>query len=307
MQGVVLKAAGALFSVKDPASGRMYECKVRGKLRLKELKTTHVAVVGDQVEFQPSGENEGLIESILERKNYLIRKSTNLSKEAHVIAANIDLALLVVCLSRPQTNLEFVDRFLATAEAYKIPVCIVINKIDEYNEAERDAVEGWKQLYESIPYRVYEISARTGLGMEKLRSDIAHKMVLLSGNSGVGKSTIINAWADQTKARTGAISDYHHKGKHTTTFSEIFELGEDTYLIDTPGIKGFGLVDIAEEELCHYFPDLFAFSSGCKFYNCTHQHEPGCAVAQAVEDGKIHPSRYYNYLKILIGDEGKYR
>jgi ribosome biogenesis GTPase len=307
MQGLVLKVAGQLFTVKDIASSQLFECKVRGKLRLKELKTTAIVVVGDWVEFVPTQDREGVIEAILSRKNYMIRRSTNLSKEAHVLAANIDVALLVVCLSRPCTNFEFIDRFLASAEAYKIPAALVVNKVDEYTEQEHELLNECKKIYLPIGYPVYEVSAKTGLGMDQLRADMKGKIVLLSGNSGVGKSTLINAWAPHLAARTGKISDYHNKGKHTTTYSEIFELDEDTYLIDTPGIKGFGLVDIAPHELFHYFPDIFAYASNCKYYNCTHIHEPGCEVIKAFEEGKIHSGRYYNYVKMLLGDEGKYR
>lgn len=307
MQGLVLKVAGQLFTVKDKASLQLFECKVRGKLRLKELKTTAIVVVGDWVEFVPTQDGEGVIEGVLARKNYMIRRSTNLSKEAHVLAANIDVALMVVCLSRPCTNFEFIDRFLASAEAYKIPVALVVNKVDEYSEQEHELLNECKKIYLPIGYPVYEVSARTGLGMDQLKTDMKGKIVLLSGNSGVGKSTLINAWAPHLAARTGKISDYHNKGKHTTTYSEIFELDQDTYLIDTPGIKGFGLVDIAPQELFHYFPDIFAYASNCKYYNCTHIHEPGCEVIKAFEEGKIHPGRYYNYVKMLLGDEGKYR
>lgn len=307
MQGLVLKVAGQIFTVKCKETLQLFECKVRGKLRLKEVKTTAVVVVGDWVEFVPVQEGEGVIEAVMERKNYMIRRSTNLSKEAHVLAANIDIALLVVCFSRPQTNFEFMDRFLASAEAYKIPAALVVNKVDEYGAAEQALLEECKTIYESIGYSVYPVSAKTNLGMEQLKESMKEKVVLLSGNSGVGKSTLINAWAPHLAARTGKISDYHNKGKHTTTYSEIFELEQQTYLIDTPGIKGFGLVDIAPQELFHYFPDLFAFASECKFYNCTHVHEPGCAVIKAFEEGKIHPGRYYNYVKMILGDESKYR
>lgn len=307
MQGLVIKVAGQIFTVKNADSAQLFECRVRGKMRLKELKTTAVIVVGDWVEFSPVGEREGVIEGILSRKNYMIRRSTNLSKEAHVLAANLDVALLIICMSRPKTNLEFMDRFLVSAEAYKIPVAIVVNKVDEYDETELNALRECKNMYAKIGYPVYEISAKTGVGMQTLKESMRGKVVLLSGNSGVGKSTLINAWAPHNEAKTGKISEYHNKGKHTTTYSEIFEVENGTYLIDTPGIKGFGLIDIAPEELCHYFPDLFAYASKCKFYNCTHIHEPGCEVIKAFEEGKIAPVRYENYVKMFLGDEGKYR
>jgi ribosome biogenesis GTPase len=304
--GLVVKAAGSLYTVRDTISGARHECKIRGKLRLKDIRTTNPLTVGDIVTYE-LGETP-VITALEPRRNYIIRKSTNLSKETHIVAANIDQAFLIFTLDFPRTSLEFLDRFLVSAEAYKIPVTIVINKMDLYNENQLEEVERIEKIYTEIGYRVLKISAKEKADIEIVNSLIINKLTLFSGNSGVGKSSLMNALCPNLNIRVGEISDYHNKGKHTTTFSEMFELVPNTYIVDTPGIKGFGLVDIESEELSHFFPEIFAASKGCKFANCTHVHEPSCAVRTAVDEGKISENRYISYLKMLEGDEEeKYR
>jgi len=306
--GLVVKATGSWYTVVNRETGERVECNIRGKIRLKNVKTTNPVVVGDYVRVDFSaGDDIGVISKIIERKNYIIRRSSNLSKEAHIIAANIDQVFLVATIDMPKTSREFVDRFLVAAETYKIPTTIIINKIDIYDIDARVEMELFKMDYALAGYDVLEVSATEGTNLDKLRELIEGNVSVFAGNSGVGKSTLLNALDLDLRLKTGKISDYHHKGTHTTTFSEMFPFGNNGYIIDTPGIKGFGIIDVKKDELFHYFKDLFKYSEGCRFYNCTHTHEPGCAVKEAVTDEKIAFSRYDSYLKILDSEDDKYR
>ena len=262
-------------------------------------------VVGDWVRFEADDQGGYVISAIEPRRNYIIRRASNLSKESHIIAANVDQALLVVTLFSPATATEFVDRFLVTCEAYKVPVTILLAKIDLARE-HPEAVEEFHAIYESAGYRIVEVSATEGEGIEEVRELLRGKTTLLSGNSGVGKSTLVAAVEQGLDIKTGEISQSHHKGKHTTTFSTMYPLAEGGYIIDTPGIKGFGLIDIEDAELAHYFPEMMRFLPDCRFYNCSHTHEPGCAVVEAVKQGEIAYPRYESYLKIMDEDD-KYR
>lgn len=304
--GVVVKNTGSWYSVMDETTGRVVACKIKGKFRLGEIRTTNPISVGDRVDVQINDNEDAVITHIHERKNYIIRRSSNLSKEGHVIAANIDQAFLVVTLDFPKTSVEFIDRFLLTSEAYHIPASIILNKIDRYDESYAPMLAEFHNIYDMAGYDIVEVSARSGVNIDEIKRRMKGRTTLFAGNSGVGKSTLINAIDPTLELRTGEISDYHNRGKHTTTFSEMFPLAEGGFLIDTPGIKGFGLVDIENEEVCRYFPDIFAYAPRCQYYNCTHTHEPSCAVREAVEAGKIHESRYMSYLKIL-DEDGKYR
>lgn len=307
MKGLVVKNTGSLYLVKTE-DNELLECIAKGNFRIKGLKSTNPIAVGDRVTIERTSSNTSYITAIDERKNYIVRRPTNLSKQLHIIAANMDQALLIISLKSPQTNTTFVDRFLATAEAYRIPTKIIINKIDLYDEADLEYADAFTYLYESIGYPCFKISAKTGLGISTLNDLLANKISLLSGNSGVGKSTLINAVHPEFMVKTGEISATHLKGMHTTTFSEMFQLPVGGYLIDTPGIKGFGTFDMKTEEVGHYFPEIFSTSQDCRFNNCTHRHEPGCAVLKAVEEHQISQSRYASYLSILEDDEeGKYR
>ena len=304
--GLVIKAVGCLYTVKDLVTGKVCDCLIRGKLRLKGVRTTNVLTVGDRVYYE--AEETPVITDLEPRRNYIIRKSTNLSKEAHIVAANIDQAFLIFTLNFPRTSLEFLDRFLVSAEAYKIPITIVINKMDLYNEAQLEAVRKVEEIYAQIGYSVIKTSIKQKDSIIHVKNLLTNKITLFSGNSGVGKSSLMNALSPGFEVRVGEISDYHNKGKHTTTFSEMFEVAPNTYIVDTPGIKGFGLVDIKPDELYHFFPEIFSASHSCKFANCTHAHEPGCAVQQAVTEHKISEQRYTSYLKMLEDDEeDKYR
>ncbi len=306
--GLVIKATGSWYTVVNRETAETIECKIRGKIRLKDVKTTNPVVVGDLVNVEVvEGDDVGVISKIVDRKNYIIRRSSNLSKEAHIIAANIDQVFLVVTIDLPKTSREFVDRFLVAAEAYKIPTTIVVNKIDLYDIDARVELELFKMDYALAGYEVLEVSALREHNLDLLGSRLSGKISVFSGNSGVGKSTLLNALLPDLDLKTGKISDYHHKGTHTTTFSEMFGFNNDGYIIDTPGIKGFGIVDVKKDELFHFFKDLFKYAEGCKFYNCTHTHEPGCAVKEAVTNEKIAFSRYESYLKILDDEGEKYR
>lgn len=297
---IVTKSTGSWYTAIDQQSGTVVRCRLRGSLRLTGSRSTNPVVVGDRVEIEDSLSSQAAIVAILPRRNYIIRRASNLSKESHIIAANIDQLYIVVTVDNPHTNPEFIDRVLVTAEAYKIPAVIIINKID------LNAGDDLRQTYEQAGYEVLGISAVDSVGIEELKARMQGKTSLLTGNSGVGKSTLINAMEPSIGARTGEISASHHKGMHTTTFSEIYALPNGGYIIDTPGIKGFGLVDLDKDELCRYFPDLMRFSPGCGFYNCTHTHEPNCAVMRAFALGEISESRYESYLKMLE-DDGKHR
>ncbi|HNV81468.1 MAG: ribosome small subunit-dependent GTPase A [Tenuifilaceae bacterium] len=307
MQGRVLKSTGSWYTILGD-DGLTYKCTVRGKLRLKSSRTTNPITVGDKVEFDIESDGQtGNVRNVLPRKNYIIRKSSNLSRESHIIAANIDQAMLVVTVDFPETNLVFIDRYLATAEAYQIPAILLFNKIDLRSDAQFDAkLNHFESIYKPI-YPCHRVSAKTGEGLEEVRKIILGRVSLFSGNSGVGKSALINRLDPTLNLKTADISHYHLKGRHTTTFSEMFALNEGGFIIDTPGIKGFGLVDMDKREIFHFFPEIFKISANCLYHNCTHQDEPGCAVKDAVEKNIINPSRYINYLSIMNNSEGKYR
>lgn len=301
-QGLVIKSTGSWYKVESEES-EMIDCQIKGKFRIKGLRTTNPLAVGDRVGFVMNEDGTGVIESIEERKNYIIRKSVNLSKEAHIVASNVDRAFLVVTLVKPPTSLGFIDRFLVTAEAYSIPVTILFNKVDVYDDEAFDKLDIYRSIYDSIGYTCMEISALTGYGMEALRESMESKINLLSGHSGVGKSTLINALIPGLEIKTSGISDAHSKGRHTTTFAEMHHMENGGYLVDTPGIKGFGLVDIPKEELHHHFPEFFERLSDCKFHNCLHINEPGCAIKAAVESGELPYQRYESYFMMFNDDE----
>ena len=307
MKGLVIKNTGSWYSVKTD-DGKVVESKIKGNFRLKGIRSTNPIAVGDQVEIVLNQEGTAFITHIDERRNYIIRKSQNLSKQSHIIAANVDQAFLIVTVNYPQTSTTFIDRFLASAEAYSVPVVLVFNKRDILSDDERHYQQSMVHLYETIGYECREISAATGEGIDELRKLLIDRITLLSGNSGVGKSTLINQILPEANLRTAEISDAHNTGMHTTTFSEMLELPEGGYIIDTPGIKGFGTFDMEPEELTSYFREIFHFSKDCKFNNCTHTHEPGCAVLKALEGHYIAQSRYQSYLGMLEDkDENKYR
>lgn len=307
MKGLVIKNTGSWYSVKTD-TGKVVECKIKGNFRLKGIRSTNPVAVGDNVEIALNSEGTAFITHIEERRNYIIRKSQNLSKQSHILAANVDQAFLIVTVNYPQTSTTFIDRFLASAEAYSVPVVLVFNKCDILSEDERHYQQSMIHLYETIGYECREVSATTGEGVDGLHTLLKGKITLLSGNSGVGKSTLINKILPEANLRTAEISDAHNTGMHTTTFSEMLELPEGGYIIDTPGIKGFGTFNMEPEELTSYFPEIFHFSKGCKFSNCTHTHEPGCAVLKAIDDHYIAQSRYQSYLNMLEDkDENKYR
>ena len=307
MKGLVIKNTGSWYLVRTD-EGRDVECKVKGNFRLKGIRSTNPVAVGDRVHILLNAEGTAFISEIEDRKNYIIRRASNLSKQSHILAANLDQCLLVVTVNHPQTSTTFIDRFLASAEAYCVPVTLVFNKVDTYDEDELRYLDALIHLYTTIGYRCLRISARQGDGVGEVASLLQGNITLLAGNSGVGKSTLINALLPEAEARTGEISQAHNKGMHTTTFSEMFLLPEGGYLIDTPGIKGFGTFDMETEEVGHYFPEIFRTAAECRYGNCTHRHEPGCAVREAVEQHLISESRYNSYLSMLEDkEEGKYR
>lgn len=307
MHGLVIKNTGSWYTVRTD-EGLDVDCKIKGNFRLKGIRSTNPVAVGDIVDIVRNQEGTAFITAIHDRRNYIIRKSQNLSKQSHIIAANVDQAFLIVTVNYPQTSTIFIDRFLATAEAYNVPTVLVFNKTDILSDEERHYQEMMMRLYETVGYKCVAVSATTGLGMDAIPAMLKDKKTLLSGNSGVGKSTFINHILPGANLRTSEISDAHNTGMHTTTFSEMLELPEGGYLIDTPGIKGFGTFDMEPEELTSYFKDIFHFSKECRFNNCTHTHEPGCAVLKAVEEHYIAASRYQSYLSMLEDkDENKYR
>lgn len=307
-KGLVIKNTGSWYVVKTDNDGTLVECKIKGNFRLKGIRSTNPIAVGDRVCIVPNAEGTAFITEIEDRKNYIIRRASNLSKQSHIIAANVDACMLVVTVNYPETSTTFIDRFLASAEAYRVPVNLVFNKVDLYSEDELRYLDGLVNLYTHIGYPCYRISAMNGEGIEALKEDLQGKITLFSGHSGVGKSTLINYLLPDLQIKTGEISSVHNKGMHTTTFSEMYPIGDNGYIIDTPGIKGFGTFDMKDEEVGHYFKEIFEFSSRCKYGNCTHRHEPGCAVREAVENHYISESRYNSYLNILEDkEEGKYR
>ena len=310
MHGTVIKSTGSWYLVRTD-DGRAIECKVKGNFRLRGIRSTNPVAVGDGVTIKEQSAEAGeaaFITEIDERRNYIIRKASNLSKQSHILAANVDMALLIVTIARPETSTTFIDRFLASAEAYRVPVCIAFNKTDDLTPAEHEVLDYWQALYSDIGYPYFRISALKDEGIAPLREMLAGKTTLLAGHSGVGKSTLLNLLIPDAHVRTAQISDAHGTGMHTTTFSELFELPQGGALIDIPGVKGFGTFNMEPEEVAHYFRDIFRISADCRFSNCTHTHEPGCAVLQALEDHRLAPSRYASYLSMMDDkEEGKYR
>lgn len=307
LKGLVIKNTGSWYLVKTD-EGTEVECKVKGNFRLKGIRSTNPVAVGDRVQIVQNKEGTAFITEIEDRKNYIIRRASNLSKQSHIIASNLDQCMLIVTVNYPETSTIFIDRFLATAEAYRVPVKIIFNKVDAYNDDELRYLDGLINLYTTIGYPCFKVSAKNGMGIDALKEELKGRITLFSGNSGVGKSTLINAILPDAAARTGEISTVHNKGMHTTTFSEMYPVEGNGYIIDTPGIKGFGTFDMETEEIGHYFPEIFRTSADCRYGNCTHRHEPGCAVRRAVEEHYISESRYQSYLNMLEDkEEGKYR
>jgi len=311
-KGTVIKSTGSWYTIKAD-EGYLIECRIKGNLRIKGIRSTNPIAVGDKVEFTEAKEENteeskiiGLIHKIETRKNYIIRKSPNLSKESHIIAANIDQAFLVVTIEFPITTTTFIDRFLVSAEAYQIPCHIIFNKTDLYSQELNQKMDELFNLYSEIGYKCLRLSAKKNEGFEDLKEIMKDKSSVFSGHSGVGKSTIINEIQPQISLKTGEISEAHFSGKHTTTYSEMYELDFGGYIIDTPGIKGFGVLEMKKEEISHYFPEMFYLLNECQYYNCTHTHEPNCAVKKSVESGQIAVSRYNSYLGLLDNEE-KYR
>lgn len=307
IHGFVVRNTGSWYEVRTD-DGRLLKCKVKGNFRLRGIRSTNPVAVGDGVTVLENGGDAVFITEIDERRNYIVRKASNLSKQSHILAANVDQAFLVVTVARPETTTTFMDRFLASAEAYRVPVILVFNKMDELSEEERETAEVLMTIYRNVGYTCFAISALTGDGVEQLREVMKGNVNLLAGHSGVGKSTLLNLLVPDAHVRTAEISSVHGTGMHTTTFSELYEMPNGGSVIDIPGIKGFGTFDMEPEEVAHYFRDIFQLSDDCRFNNCTHTHEPGCAVLQALEDFRLAPSRYASYLSMLEDkDEGKYR
>ena len=307
LRGIVVRNTGSLYEVKTD-EGQLVPCRVKGNFRLRGIRSTNPVAVGDRVVLTDSGGDVAYIVEIEERRNYIIRKASNLSKQSHILAANLDLAVLMVTLVRPETTTTFIDRFLASAEAYRVPVVLAFNKMDDLSDEEREETEALIALYQNIGYHCYLLSAAEGRGVDALLAEMQGKVTLLAGHSGVGKSTLLNHLVPGANVRTAEISAVHGSGMHTTTFSELFELPGGGSVIDIPGIKGFGTFDMEAEEVSHYFREFFETSAECRFSNCTHTQEPGCAVLEAIERGEIALSRYESYISML-GDkeEGKYR
>lgn len=307
MRGLVTKSTGTLYKVKTQ-EGTIIECRIKGKLRLSGIRTTNPIAVGDYVFYDLENEQSGIITKIDDRKNYIIRKASNLSKESQIIAANIDMAYLVVTIHSPQTLLPFIDRFLVSTEAYDIPATILINKYDLFlSEEDQKKIEEWTEIYRPAGYNVLCISTVTDYNMDVLRNQLAGKVSAFSGNSGVGKTSIIKKLTENENLKTSEISKSFHKGQHTTTFAEMYEMPNGGNIIDTPGVKAFGLLDMKSNEITHYFPEIFKYSSDCQYNNCTHSHEPNCNVIKAVKEGKIALSRYENYLTFMDDKNVKHR
>ena len=300
-----MKSTGSWYSGRLE-SGEQVECRIKGKFRMKGIKTTNPVAVGDVVEIEAGAEG-GVISQIMDRKNYIIRKSTNLSKEAHIIAANVDQAMLVVTVNHPVTSTVFIDRFLASVEAYRIPAVLVFNKIDLYGEDDLLMLGALTQVYMQAGYECLHVSSLTGEGIEDVVAAMKDKITVFSGLSGVGKSSLVNRVEPGLDLKVAEISESHDTGKHTTTFAEMFPLSFGGYIVDTPGIRAFGLIHMEKNEISHYFPEIFKRATDCKYYNCTHIHEPGCAVLEAVENGEISESRYFSYVSMFEEGEEKYR
>ena len=303
IEGLVIRTTGSWYRVLveggEGKTGSLLDCRLRGNYRLRGNKQTNPVAVGDRVLFEPQDDGTGVIHEVLDRRNYIVRRATKLSKQTHVIASNIDLLCIVATLGLPRTSTGFIDRLLVTAEAYHIPACLIFNKTDLYDTELWEFHNEIKAVYTAIGYPVLEVSALEGTGIDALKQLIAGRTVLFSGHSGVGKSALLNAISPGLGLKVGAISDWSLKGRHTTTFAELFPLPPSTYIIDTPGIKEFGMVDFNPQELSHFFPEMRAVLYDCRFANCTHRHEPQCAVKQAVDDGRISPSRYQSYLNMI--------
>lgn len=309
MTGIVYKSTGSWYSVKAEDNS-FYECRIKGKFRIKGIKSTNPIAVGDKVSFEIETKNDvetGVINEIHDRKNYIIRKSVNLSKQTHIIAANVDLVFLLITIDNPPTFTSFIDRFLVTAEAYSVPTVLVFNKIDSYKIEQRAEVMYLKDIYEKIGYTCIEVSATENKNVELVKEMMTDKTSMFVGHSGVGKSTLVNTIEPALELKTREISYQHKQGQHTTTFAEMFDLSFSAKIIDTPGIKGFGVVDMEKDEVGDYFPEFFAVKNNCKFNNCLHLEEPKCAVKQALEDEEISFSRYRSYIQILEGEEEHYR
>jgi len=306
-KGLVIKSTGSWYTIKAD-DGSIHECRLKGKFRIKGIRNTNPIAVGDIVDYQLADE-ANVISNIHKRRNFIIRKSSNLSKKSQIIAANIDQAFLIVTVNYPVTTTTFIDRFLASAEAYRINVKLIFNKIDLYNKQDKQKLAELKEIYTRIGYKCMEVSATSDINIDLLKEELKGKINVLSGHSGVGKSTLINAIEPNLDLRTGEISEAHLQGRHTTTFSEMFDLENGGYIIDTPGIRGFGVIDMEEDEISHYFTDIFKYSENCQYNNCKHIHEPKCAVKDAIEKGLISYSRYESYLSIIldIEDTNKYR
>ncbi len=303
MQGLITKSTGSWYQALTP-EGEQYDCRIKGKFRIKDITTTNPIAVGDVVDFEMEPEQgTAVITNLHPRKNYIIRKSINLSKQAQIIAANLDLALLVVTLASPRTSLGFIDRFLVTAEAYDIPACLVFNKLDLFSDEGLEILQAYKEIYENIGYPCYEVSALEGTNIDHIQALLHDKVTLFSGHSGVGKSSLINRLLPDLALRTHHISEWSDKGMHTTTFAEMFRLPQGGFIIDTPGIRELGIIDIEKQELRHFFPEMRERMHDCRFNNCRHINEPGCAVLEALEDGEIEPSRYESYLSIYNGND----
>jgi len=309
MTGLVYKSTGSWYTVKSQQGG-FIDCRMKGKFRMKGIKSTNPIAVGDIVDFELDHTSDvvtGTIHHIHERKNYIVRKSVNLSHQMHIIASNIDQVFLLVTINNPPTTTQFIDRFLVTAEAYRIPAILVFNKIDTLDEATTDEQLYLQHVYQQIGYPCMRVSSTNGTGVAQLKEMMVGKVSMFSGHSGVGKSTLVNAMEPSLHLKTTVISEQSKQGQHTTTFAEMYDLSFDAQIIDTPGIKGFGIVDMEKDEISGYFPEFFKLKDQCKFNNCLHKEEPNCAIKKALEDDKIAWSRYKSYLQILEGDDENYR